>query len=347
MPSNRSSSRHSHSSRSSSKSHLPRGSRPDRIEARKRRYVRIYGTVHVERSLIRKIALTMMVFLGIGAALIWTLHRNKQEVQELKYRIEEAEIDFPDKVSETTRPIETESLENRFFERDFSRLAERLRDYFSYYSHFDIESYSFQGAQTSGNGQFVFELYGRAGGLSRQTLKKDGHELMAGVSRVGYWQRFNDKAFPIEKTGIDALSPYVLKLQATYFGLLWQAEEEGIEAFELGVPDTYDVGEHSCWVIQNNGLISVPVYHYIDQANGLERMRSAEVLIDEKLYLIEVEYAYEQSSLPTGRTMPHRKDGTKIVGIRVRIDGEEIAEAKVESMRLNLGMPDWFFEPNS
>jgi len=107
------------------------------------------------------------------------------------------------------------------------------------------------------------------------------------------------------------------------------------------------VGEHSCWVIQNNGLISVPVYHYIDQANGLERMRSAEVLIDEKLYLIEVEYAYEQSSLPTGRTMPHRKDGTKIVGIRVRIDGEEIAEAKVESMRLNLGMPDWFFEPNS
>lgn len=350
MPQSRRRSQPSHRSHTPS-SKLPRGSRPDRLHARKRRYVRLYGTLHVERRLLWRISLTVLICVLLLAAVFWSIKRHKATISSVNGAPLSETVSSMDTHGELkirpTSGASAFSLEDRFFEGDLSDLAEALRGYFAHFGSFEVESYSFQGTlESEQNGLFDFELYGRAGGLARQTLKKDGHELMGGISPEGYWQRFDDAALPLAEKGIEALDPWILQMQASYYSILWVAESQGMAAFEWGNPRTADVNGRECWVIVNRALLDQPVSHYIDQIDGLERLRRAKVPVDGMNHELEVAFLYDAGPATSANRLPHRDDGVVICGIEVRIDSKLMARATVTSMRINLGMPNWFFTPS-
>lgn len=197
----------------------------------------------------------------------------------------------------------------------------------------EVRSFSVAGRYLVDEIDYQFENYAKESDRYRQSITKNAIEHKSVFNGERYFETRDSELVEDKTVGLERLNPYILKMEAAYYALPWTFLDSGETKLRILKPES--VMGANALLIENTDLIDVPVLHCLDPETGLEIAREATVLLDEQAHKILIEYNYSKGS----------GSGARLKGYTVKIDGVVTSSAKIDSMRFNIGMPDWFFEP--
>jgi len=295
-----------------------------------RRPIVLFGTLHLPRKVLYRgliivAALMVLVLAGFFASRTNLADQVEIEEPELEARADEAQRVLVDDEGVPTP------------------LTQLLNKHYAALPRADVESISFSGQYLAQKSEFSLELYGIRSGRFRQTLKFGDNEFEVGYNGAEYWEVANGILQNRELVGLERLNQEILKLEAAYYAIVWSFNDSKLR--NLTLKEGNEVfGGKLCQVLVNDGFLMVPVSHYIEESSGLELGREATLNLESEHHLVRIRYKYGDELLDASTGTDQAKK--RLIGYVLEVDDKEFAEARIESVRFNLGMPPWFFDPS-
>lgn len=297
----------------------------------RRRRIVLFGVLHVPRKVIYAGTVIFTLILALIAMGYFASRTNLAD----------------EVVLENTLVPETESVAQRVLIDDveLSPLAEALNQHYLSVPMEGIQSVAFSGIYVTPQVKYDFELYGISAGRYRQTLKMKSSELEVGFDGSDYWEVKDGVLLQRELVGVEQLNQEILKLEAAYYAILWTYGSSQLSHLTL-LDESATIDGRVCQLVENRGLLSVPVRHFLDADSGYELARETLIELDGEPRLIRIEYQYLDAPVVEG-ALPSVAGLKQLAGYTLSVDGTEYGRAEVKSVRYNLGMPSWFFEPTT
>lgn len=270
-------------------------------------------------GLVLPIALSLIVAFSVVAFLLWQDRRSVDATAVSIPEKEQQKVDEVEAATEISQTVQVLERHRKAIDMD------------------DCESLVWEGVYTTRGLDFELSIFAKRPDLFRHRLAYQGVEIISAWDGHRYWEHNPTSELGDRAVVRHAINQAMLKMQASPASVLWHYLEKGSDVFSW-IEQKESEGR-ICDILSHEGLLNVPVYHFIDAESGYEMRREATIMIGAEKMQISVQFQHATHEQPDEIKEPRLP-----MGYHLFLNDLLIAKASFKDYRLNRGVVSWMFE---